>query len=391
MVEQAFGGGWQTGWWRLLSVVPFSADSCANEGSDRTVGWGPGRDPPSQGCIRRRGTSEAAPEPVRQAVGGGCRSGCGRLLSVTDAVEAGTWRQGDSGRASAGRPGGGGAPPPLPMRPPPPSPPSTHQVTRWRAAAHKSGPVPAPFAPKTLVNYYVGSQLLTLKSKMVGTVAQAVPDVFAITPLTFVLTPGRRGALDQRDAFERAHQHRVRQRQPNIWIVKSSHGCKGIGIKIFTGVRPPFPMGRQPGPVLVCEPSPPPPRGCIRRQGTAEAAPAAVRQAVGGGLPKRLGRLLSVANAVEAGAWRQGGSGWAWAGRPGAGEGGVPVCPSFPTGWQPGPVLVCEPPQPPLPRPNCPPPEPPGFLHRQHGGWLAAGPVLSPPPPPCLQNSRPPE
>ena len=44
-------------------------------------------------------TSEAAPEAVRQSVGGGCRSGCRRLLSVIDAVEAGVWRQGDSGGA----------------------------------------------------------------------------------------------------------------------------------------------------------------------------------------------------------------------------------------------------------------------------------------------------
>ena len=43
---------------------------------------------------RREGTSEAAPEAVRQAVGGGCQSGWGRLLSVTNAIEAGTWRQG---------------------------------------------------------------------------------------------------------------------------------------------------------------------------------------------------------------------------------------------------------------------------------------------------------
>ena len=49
-----------------------------------------------QGCIRREGTSEA----VRQAVGGGCQSGWGRVLSVTtEATEAGTWRQGDSGWA----------------------------------------------------------------------------------------------------------------------------------------------------------------------------------------------------------------------------------------------------------------------------------------------------
>ena len=55
--------------------------------------------PGEQGCIRREGTAEAAPEAVRQAVGGGCQSGWGRLLSVTNAIEAGTWRQGDSGWA----------------------------------------------------------------------------------------------------------------------------------------------------------------------------------------------------------------------------------------------------------------------------------------------------
>ena len=53
----------------------------------------------SQGCIGRQRTSQAAPEAVRQAVGGGCQSGCGRLLSVTNAIEAGTCRQGDSGWA----------------------------------------------------------------------------------------------------------------------------------------------------------------------------------------------------------------------------------------------------------------------------------------------------
>ena len=53
---------------------------------------------PPQGCIRREGTSEAAPEEaVGQAVGGGCQSGWGRLLSVTNAIEAGTCRQRNSG------------------------------------------------------------------------------------------------------------------------------------------------------------------------------------------------------------------------------------------------------------------------------------------------------
>ena len=48
---------------------------------------------PTHGCIRREGTSEAAPEAVRQAVGGGCQSGWGRLLSVTNAMEPGACRQ----------------------------------------------------------------------------------------------------------------------------------------------------------------------------------------------------------------------------------------------------------------------------------------------------------
>ena len=59
-----------------------------------SFGWGVG-----QGCIRREGGSEVAPEAVGQAVGGGCQSGWGRVLSVTNAIEAGTWRQGDSGWA----------------------------------------------------------------------------------------------------------------------------------------------------------------------------------------------------------------------------------------------------------------------------------------------------
>ena len=52
-----------------------------------------------QVCIGREGTSEVALEEVRSAVGGGCQSGWGRLLSVKNAIEAGTCRQGDSSRA----------------------------------------------------------------------------------------------------------------------------------------------------------------------------------------------------------------------------------------------------------------------------------------------------
>ena len=56
-------------------------------------------DSPAQGCICREGAPEGAPAAVRQAVGGGCQSGWGRLLSVTIAIDTGTWREGDSGGA----------------------------------------------------------------------------------------------------------------------------------------------------------------------------------------------------------------------------------------------------------------------------------------------------
>ena len=46
------------------------------------------------------GASEAAEEAVRQAVGGGCQSGCGAVtVGYKCHSEAGTWRQGDSGWA----------------------------------------------------------------------------------------------------------------------------------------------------------------------------------------------------------------------------------------------------------------------------------------------------
>ena len=116
--------------------------------------WG---DP--QGCIRREGTPEAAPGAVRQAVGGGGQSGWGRLLSVTNAIEAGTCRQGDTCWASAGRPGGGrgglppfqcipGAPPPQSARAPPPPPAHvrTPGGTMRRTPSASRAPPPPPRA-----------------------------------------------------------------------------------------------------------------------------------------------------------------------------------------------------------------------------------------------------
>ena len=61
-----------------------------------------------QGCIGREGTSQAAPGAVRQAAGGACQIGWGRLLSVTNASEAGTCRHGDvAGRRLGALEGGG--------------------------------------------------------------------------------------------------------------------------------------------------------------------------------------------------------------------------------------------------------------------------------------------
>ena len=71
---------------------------------DALEGKGPQRGPQKRLDRRLKEVAKA----VGWAVGGGCQSGWWRLLSVTNAIEAGTCRQGDSGWASAGRPGGGG-------------------------------------------------------------------------------------------------------------------------------------------------------------------------------------------------------------------------------------------------------------------------------------------
>ena len=69
--------------------------------------------PRPQACSRREGTSEAAPEAVTQAVGGGCQSGWGQLLSVTNAVEVGTCRWGTVAGHRLGPLEGGGYLPPF--------------------------------------------------------------------------------------------------------------------------------------------------------------------------------------------------------------------------------------------------------------------------------------
>ena len=57
--------------------------------------------PPSlpRDAFEGKGPHRRPQKVARQAFRGGCPSGWGPLLSVTDAIEAGTWRQGDSGWA----------------------------------------------------------------------------------------------------------------------------------------------------------------------------------------------------------------------------------------------------------------------------------------------------
>ena len=78
----AAGPGW--GRVKRVAVPEVSAPGGFGGGAD----LGPG--------VQQNGRGS---EAVGQAVGGGCQSGWGRLLSVTNAIEAGTWRQGGSGWA----------------------------------------------------------------------------------------------------------------------------------------------------------------------------------------------------------------------------------------------------------------------------------------------------
>ena len=89
-------GLWGPMWWGTLEPppppLPPSPQACqwpgkgpgtaAKEvgGGFQEMGFRCPPPPPPNGCIGREGASEAAPEAVRQAVGGGCQSGWGRLL-----------------------------------------------------------------------------------------------------------------------------------------------------------------------------------------------------------------------------------------------------------------------------------------------------------------------
>ena len=69
-----------------------------------------------QGCIRREGTAEAAPEAVRQAVEGGCQSGWGGYCRLKMPLKLALGvRETVAGHRLGALEGGGS--PPLPMHP----------------------------------------------------------------------------------------------------------------------------------------------------------------------------------------------------------------------------------------------------------------------------------
>ena len=80
--------------WRVMVLRGGPAQSLPTLSLPSLVQTQPPLAPGPRDAIGREGVPEAAPEAVGQAVGGGCRSGWGQLLSVTNAVEAGTWREG---------------------------------------------------------------------------------------------------------------------------------------------------------------------------------------------------------------------------------------------------------------------------------------------------------
>ena len=79
------------------------------------------------------------------------------------------------------------------------------------------------------VNYFLGSRVVTLKSRMVECLRAYMRTPYTITPTTFILSP-RSGFDDERGQFLawRAEDTKA----PVAWIAKSSHGSKGLGIQI---------------------------------------------------------------------------------------------------------------------------------------------------------------
>ena len=172
--------------------------------------------PPPEGCIRKEGSPVAAPEAVRQAVGGGCRSGggCCRLqmpLNLALAV-----RETAAGQRLGALERGGGHPPPLPMHPCPP--PSQHlQCWRRTRPVTTTGcrtPLPPPPASHCTALHAPGCWG-TCQRVCVGVQRSGgVRAVLGLRPRD-VWSVGRKGLCGNAVGAVRAHA--VRRPRPHIW------------------------------------------------------------------------------------------------------------------------------------------------------------------------------
>ena len=141
--------------------------------------------PPPLGCIRREGTSEAAPEAVSQAVGGGY----GRLempfklaLAARETVPGHAWSRSRRGH-----------PPPFPMHPsPPPRPPPMRVPPSKNSRAHKKGMAPVVLlrTPNTRKTQAIRCLLErfcdTPKKRKSGKMAQTLCDIGPKQPQTAI-------------------------------------------------------------------------------------------------------------------------------------------------------------------------------------------------------------
>eukprot|EP01065_Artemidia_motanka_P032794 TRINITY_DN39776_c0_g1_i1.p1 TRINITY_DN39776_c0_g1~~TRINITY_DN39776_c0_g1_i1.p1 ORF type:complete len:811 (+),score=154.89 TRINITY_DN39776_c0_g1_i1:52-2484(+) len=99
-------------------------------------------------------------------------------------------------------------------------------IGEWRRVQQRR--VSVRGSRSVILNYFRGSKELTLKTRMARMLRGS--NVTGV-PLTFVLTP--RSNADERDHFVDAWRaDRERGRGRNLWILKSSHGSKGDGIRI---------------------------------------------------------------------------------------------------------------------------------------------------------------
>jgi len=103
-----------------------------------------------------------------------------------------------------------------------------HKKRRLSRPAEKQSSL--PFV--SIVNYFAGLKCITLKAKMVATLCNAygARQVFHdVTPQTFILYP-RKAVCDERHHWQQALARGDSAMPDNMWVIKSSHGCKGTGI-----------------------------------------------------------------------------------------------------------------------------------------------------------------